>query len=223
MFIISLIFYLADGTMNSSFLTGLHIGLSLFACLLFIKMIIQFGLPNHPGRFISYLVCLSVCTYFVGRSLTDLNFYSPLAWIRWRSFPLIAGSLCLLLQTIMLIGSFSLIQQKIVSRIPLMASIIGFAFFGEFADALATLFIMTGGIFLIVSVKKARHQKRLYLKMMLMFLIYLGLGRLPFFGTRILGEFFLCFTVFYIFLFEHSFGIAALIDDLKHNLEGDIG
>jgi hypothetical protein len=59
--------------------------------------------------------------------------------------------------------------------------------------------------------------------MMLMFLIYLGLSRLPFSGTRLVGEFFLCFTVFYIFLFEQSFGIAALIDDLKHNLEGDIG
>lgn len=209
--------------MDSSFLTGLHIGLSLFACLLFFKMLIQFGLPNHPSRFVSYLVSLCATSYFTGLALTDLGLCSPFMWMKWRAFPLIAGSLCLLLQTIMMVGTFSLIQQKVVSRLPLIASLLCFAYFSQYADVFVTSFILIGGLFLIVSVKKARYQKRAYFKMMLMFLIHLAFGLVPSEGAYLVGQIFLFFTIFYFFLFEHIFGVSALVDDLKQNLEGDIG
>jgi len=220
MFIIRLLFYLADGTMDSSFLTGLHIALSLFACLSFLKMIIQFGLPNHPVRFISYVVGLCMLTYFTGLAMTDLNLIRPWIWIKWRTIPLIAGSLCLLMQTIMLIGNLNLLQQKVISRLPLMAALLSFAFFSQYVDFLVSCFILAGGLFLIISVKKARYQKRIYLKVVMMFLIFLGLTYANSYFAYVIGQIFLAFAVFYIFLFEHSFGVAALIDDYKLNEEG---
>lgn len=221
MFIIRLLFYLADGTMDSSFLIGLHISLSLFACVLFIKMMIQFGLPNHPARLVSYLVGFCVTVYFLGLAATDLGFISPWHWMKWRALPLIAGSLFLLLETIILIGSFNLIQQKVISRLPLMAALLAFAFFSQYADVFAVSFLFLGGGFLIISVRKARYQKRLYLKMLFMFLIYLGLISLNYYPIYVLSQIVLFVIIFYLFLFQHSFGITALMDDLEQSLEGE--
>ena len=125
MFIIRILFYLADGTMDSSFLMWLHISLGLFSLGFFLKLIIQFGLPNHPARLLAYMVGLSATVYFVGQAMTDLSFITPWFWIKWRPLPLVAGSLCLLLQTIMLVGNFSVIQQRIISRIIVTGKQIG--------------------------------------------------------------------------------------------------
>jgi hypothetical protein len=219
MFIIRLLFYLADGTMDSSFLIGFHIGLGLLSCALFIKMIIQFGLPNHPARVVAYMVGFCAAVYFSGLAATDLELITPWMWMKWRSLPLIAGSLCLLLQTIMLIGNFSLIQQKVVSRIPLMAALLCFAFFSVYADVIASAFILLGGLFLIVSVRKARYQKRAYLKMTVMLLLHLGCAYSGWYAIYVLGQLFLIAAVFYMFIFEHSFGVAALLDDFKMTLQ----
>lgn len=219
MFIIRLLFYLADGTMDSSFLIGFHIGLGLLSCALFIKMIIQFGLPNHPARVVAYMVGFCTAVYFSGLAATDLELITPWMWMKWRPLPLIAGTLCLLLQTIMLIGNFSLIQQKVVSRIPLMAALLCFAFFNAYADQVAGAFILLGGLFLIVSVRKARYQKRTYLKMALMYLLHLGCLFSGWYPVYVLGQMFLIATVFYLFIFEHSFGVAALVDDFKMSLQ----
>lgn len=208
--------------MDSSFLSGLHISLGLFACILFIKMMVQFGVPNHPARFVSYLVGLCVATYFSGLALTDLSLVNPWLWMKWRSLPLVAGSLCLLLQTIMLAGNFSLVQQKVISRLPIMAAFLCFAFFSNSADVFVSSFLVLGGLFLIISVKKARYQKRLYLKMLLMFLIHLGLNYVNIYWVYVVGQLFLFFTVFYIFLFEHSFGLMGLVDDFKTSIQGDL-
>jgi len=208
--------------MDSSFLTGLHITLGLFACLLLIKMMIQFGLPNHPARFVSYLVGLCITVYFIGLAATDLNLLSPWVWMKWRSLPLIAGSLCLFFQTILLVGSFSLIQQKVISRIPVMAALICFAFFSVYADVFISCFLVIGGIILTTSVKKSRYQKRIYLKMLLIFAVHLGLNYVNHYLAYIIGQVLLFFVIFYIFLFEQSFAIAAMVDDLKEIPEGDL-
>ena len=206
--------------MDSSFLTGIHIVLGLLACILFLKMIFQFGLPNHPARFVSYVVGLCAATYFCGLAATDLGMLSPWTWMKWRALPLIAGSLCLLFQTIMLVGNFSLIQQKVVSRLPLMAALICFAFFSEYADGFATWFLIIGGLFLIISVKKARYQKRLYLKMLLIFLIHVGLNYSNYYLSYVLGQILIFFVIFYLFIFEHSFSIAIMMDNFKESIEG---
>lgn len=205
--------------MDSSFLMGFHIGLGLLSCVLFIKLIIQFGLPNHPARVVAYMVGFCTAVYLMGLAATDLGLMTPWMWMKWRPLPLIAGTLCLLLQTIMLIGNFSLIQQKVVSRIPLMAALLCFAFFSAYADQVATLFILVGCIFLIVSVRKARYQKRAYLKMTLMFLLHLACIYSGWYSVYVLGKLFLFASVFYLFIFEHSFGVAALVDDFKMSLQ----
>lgn len=207
--------------MDSSFLTGSHLVLGIISSLFFIKMIIQFGLPNHPARFVSYLVCFCIVIYFGFYSLISFRDFSTFSWIKIRSIPLVAGGLCLLLQTIMLAAGFSLIQQKIISRLPIIASLLCAAFFPEFANPLFVLFILLGGLFLIISVKKARYQKRLYLKMMMMFLLYLGLNQMTWPAFQVLSQIFLGIAVFYIFLFEHSFGISALVDDFRSSFEGE--
>ena len=207
--------------MDSSFLTGIHIVLSLLACFLFLKMILQFGLPNHPARFVSYVVGLCVATYFCALSATDLGILSPWTWMKWRALPLVAGSLCLLFQTIMLVGNFGVIQQKVISRLPLIAALICFAFFSDYADGFTTSFMVIGGIFLIISVKKARYQKRVYLKMLVIFLAHLGLNYSNYYVSYVVGQILLFFVIFYIFIFEHSFAVGAMIDDFKESVEGE--
>ena len=207
--------------MDSSFLTGIHIILGLQACFLFFKMLIQFGLPNHPARFGAYVVGLCITLYFFGLALTDLNLFPALVWMKWRALPLIAGSLCLLLQTIMLVGRFSLVQQKIISRMPLMAALLCSAFFSQYADHLAVFFLFFGCAFLVILVKAARYEKRLYLKMGLMLLLSVILVQGHTQIAYLISQLFLLLMVFYAFLFEHSYCVAALMDELKQDLEGD--
>ena len=208
--------------MDSSFLTGIHIGLGLVACIFLIKMMVQFGLPNHPARFVAYMVGLCTTTYFLGLAATDLNLLSPWLWMKWRSLPLIAGSLCLLFQTITLAGNFSLIQQKVVSRLPLIAALMCFAFFSDYADVFVTWFLGLGSLFLILSVKKSRYQKRIYFKMVILYFIHLGINYTDFYSAYVLGQILLFAIIFYVFLFEHSFGVAAMMDEFKESLEGDV-
>ena len=208
--------------MDSSFLTGIHIGLGLVACIFLIKMMVQFGLPNHPARFVAYMVGLCTTTYFLGLAATDLNLLSPWLWMKWRSLPLIAGSLCLLFQTITLAGNFSLIQQKVVSRLPLIAALMCFAFFSDYADVFVTWFLGLGSLFLILSVKKSRYQKRIYFKMAILYFIHLGFNYANIYSAYVLGQILLFAIIFYVFLFEHTFGVAAMMDEFKESLEGDV-
>ncbi len=207
--------------MDSSFLTGTHLVLGIISSLFFLKMIVQFGLPNHPARFVSYLVCFCVVIYFGFYSFISLKDFSTISWTKVRAIPLIAGSLCLLLQTIMLSAGFSLIQQKIISRLPIIAALLCAAFFSHQADLLAVSFMVFGALFLIISVKKARYQKRLYLKMVIMFLLYLGLNQFDKLVFQFLGQIFLGLAVFYILSFEQTFGVSALMDDFRQSFEGE--
>ncbi len=207
--------------MDSSFLTWIHISLGLFACLQFLKIIIQFGLPNHPARLIAYVTCLSTAVYFSALALTDLNLLSPWIWMKWRALPLIAGSLSILLQSIIFFGGFPLIYQKVMARVPVMAALLCFAFFPLYADTLSSLFLLVGGLFLIISVKKDRHLKRLYLKFLFMFSWYLILMATNNYTAYVLAQLILFLTLFYIFLFEKSVCLTALVDDYKASAEGE--
>lgn len=223
MFIIRLLFYLVDGMMDSSFLTlqtAVSVGLALFSGILFLRMMIQFGLPNHPSRFTAYLVTFCAVFFFGAKALAGLNLISPWFWMRWRTLPLVAGSLALLLQSIMTIGQFSLIQQKVVSRLPLIAALLFLAFFPSYADFFFGMAIFAASAFLSISVGKARYQKRLFLKMAF-FLGIFGLLQLPqYLWMYLLGEVFLFFALFYFFLFEQTFGISARMDEFQESLEG---
>jgi hypothetical protein len=201
--------------MDSSFLTLVNVGLGLYATLLMIKMLIQFGLPNHPAKFTTYLVSFCATFFFGTKALVELGLVSPWFWMKWRTLPLVAGSVALLLQTIMTVGNFSLIQQKVVSRLPLIAALLCFAFFPSYAELFCGLAIAAGCIFLTVSVGKARYQKRLFLKMSLFLGLY-ALAQIPqVYALAILGQLLLGVSLFYFFIFENSIGVSALIDELR--------
>lgn len=207
--------------MGSTFLTAINVGLGLYCLIIFFKNLIQFGLPNHPARFTLYLVSLCATAFFVLKAMVDLSLINPFDYMRWRAFPIVAGSLGLLLQVVSIVGNFSHIQQKIISRIPLMAALLFFAFFWEKADWFFGFIILATVLFLSVSVGKARYQKRMLIKMAL-FLGLFGVFKLfNNFYLYILGELFLFPALFYFFIFEHSYGVSALIEE-HHAQSGDL-
>ena len=208
--------------MGSSFLTCLNVGLALYSGILFLKLVVQFGLPNHPVRFIAYMVSLCVTVYFGMKAATDLGFLAPIQYIKWRPLPLVAGGLGVLLQVITLTGQLSHFQQKIISRIPLIASLMVFSFFPSKAEWFFGLCMLASGVFLSISVGKARYQKRNFFKL-LFFLGLFGLGLLiNNYWTYVIGEAFLFFAVFYFFIFQQTFGVSALVEGYQHSREGDL-
>ncbi len=220
MFIIRLIFYLVVGTMDSSFLIAFHGLIGLLSCVLFFKMLVQFGWPNHPGRLTAYVVGLCLCFYFMGVILADLGYFPQKAWAHWKALPLVAGSLCLFLQTIIAGGNFSLIQQKIISRIPFMGALICSALFPQLAEPLSVIFILLGCFFFIISVKESRYQKRIYFRLVVFVLFYSGCLISTWIFLQILAQFFMIGAVVSIFAFENSFGVWALADEFRQDLEG---
>lgn len=198
--------------MGSSFLTAIHLGLSLYCVINFLKMLVQFGIPNHPGRFTIYLVSLCASAYFSIKFLTDINVVNPFLFMKWRALPLVAGSLGLLLQVITIVGSFSLIQQKIISRIPLIAAVMFFAFFSEKADYFFGAAILASVLFLSISVGKARYQKRMLIKMCFFLSLFWVFSLFNNFWMYIVGEVFLFPALFYFFIFQQSYGVSALVE-----------
>jgi hypothetical protein len=164
--------------MHSSFLIWVNAGLALYSSLLFLKLIIQFGWPNHPARFSAYVISLCASAFFVMETLTEFGVIGPIEWMKWRALPLVCGSLGLLFQAMLTGGQFTLIQQKVISRLPMIAGLVCFSFFPSKADIFAGIAIVAGGIFLSISVGKARYQKRLFIKMIFFFFITI-LCRLP--------------------------------------------
>ena len=206
--------------MGSSFLTWLNVGLALYSGILFLKFIVQFGLPNHPARFTAYLVCLCVTAFFGMKAATDLGFLAPIYYIKWSPLPLVAGSLGLLLQVIATVGHMSLIQQKVISRLPLIAALLIFAFFPTKANWFFGLCMLASLVFLSVSVGKARYQKRAFFKLLL-FLGLFGLGVLiNNYWVFVFSESFLFFALFYLYIFEQSLCVSALVEGYQYSREG---
>jgi hypothetical protein len=203
--------------MGSAFLTTFHLGLSLFAVIHFIKSIAQFGLPNHPARFSMYLVHLCVASYLVMQSLTDLHFVTPWHFMSFSAYPLVIGSLALLMEVTSIVGQVSQFRQRILSRIPLIAGLVTATFFNLYAEKIAVGFICVSVLFLIVSVGKTRYQKRILFKMVLFFGLFIGCKASQIFWVYTFGVLFLFPTLFYLFIFQQSFGISSLVEDYQEN------
>ena len=206
--------------MGSSFLTTMEIGLGIYSLLQFFKIIIQFGLPNHPGRFSLYLVSMCVAGYFTMQALASLGFMAPLDFMRLRSLFLVVGSFTFLIQLVALIGNFTHIQQKVISRVPLILGIMVYGFMPDQADFFFILAVILGGAFLSVSVGKARYQKRLYFKMML-FLALVGAAYLSqIYWVYVIGQIFLFPSLFYFFILEKSFGVKVMMEKFQNENAG---
>ena len=57
--------------------------------------------------------------------------------------------------------------------------------------------------------------------MLLIFLLHLSFNYIDVYMVYVIGQVLLFFVIFYAFMFEHSFGIVAMVDDFKESLEGD--
>jgi len=207
--------------MDSSFLTWTNIGLGLFSGILFLKMIVQFGLSNHPARFTCYVVALCATSFFCLKAATGLAWVSPWDWMKWRSLPMVAGSLALLMQTIMTVGKMSLVQKKVISRLPLIGGLVCLSFFPTRADAFYGAALIASCLFLTVSVGRARYQKRMILKMCLFILGFWLCKFANEYWVFIIGELMLFPALFYFFLFQQSFAITSLVQDLRQT-DGEV-
>lgn len=200
--------------MDSSFLSLVNVALGLFAIYSFVKLVWRFGLPNHPARLTIYIVTFCAAIYFGMKAAVGLSVVPPFAWMKWRTLPLVAGSLALLLQVFSTIGQMSHLQQKVVSRLPLIAGLLFFAFFPAYADYFFMFTIVLGGAFLSISVGKARHQKRLFAKMTLFLVLFQLLNMTQNYWLFVGGEVLLLAAMFYFFLFEEALGVKVLVEEL---------
>lgn len=204
--------------MGSSFLTAIHLGLALYCLLNFFKQLVQFGLPNDPRKFSLYLTLFCVSAFFGMQVLTDLRIMDPFFYMRWRMLPVIAGGLGILVQIVFIVAQFSHVQQKIFSRIPLIGALLVFMFSPEFSQLIFNLSFLVSVLYLAVSIKKNRYQKRMFFKMS----FFLGISTIlkfsNFYFLYVLGELFLFPCLFYFFIFENSLGISVLVEEHKADL-----
>lgn len=206
--------------MGSSFLTALEIGLGIYSLVQFFKMIVQFGLPNHPGKFSMYLVCLCVTLFFTLQALADLGFMTPLDFMRMRSLLMVVGGFSFLIQLVAMVGNFSLIQQKVISRVPLIMGLLVYGVMPEKADFFLILTIVLGGLFLLLSKGKARYQKRLYFKMLLFFILGWGAYLTQNYIIYVIGQIFLYPVLFYFFILQKTFGVKVMVEKFQSESSG---
>lgn len=198
--------------MGSSFLTTINVVLSLYSVQIFFKSLIQFGLPNHPRRLMLYFVNFCVMIFFSMKALAGLGLLSPFFYIKWSPLLLVGGGLGLLIEVITAIGKFSFIQQKVISRLPIIGALVTFALFPQKAEILLLGSILTSVLFLSISVGKARYQKRMFFKMCLFFLFFALLIQARVYWVYNLGELFLIPSLFYFSIFQQSYGVSALVE-----------
>ena len=207
--------------MGSSFLTTINLGLGLYCVISFFKNIVQFGLPNHPRRFTLYFVTFCAMVFFVMKVMADLNLLNPFFYLRYQSLPLVAGGLGLLIQVMTVVGNFSHVQQKVISRIPLMGGLLVFAFFWQYAEWFFAICLLISVLFLTISVGKARYQKRILSKMTFFLALFLLFKTFNYFWLYIVGELFLYPALFYFFIFEQTYGVSALVEE--HHTDSGVG
>ena len=126
----------------------------------------------------------------------------------------------MLLQVVTTVGTFSLIQQKVISRIPLMAALLVFAFFPFHADLFFGACILASVLFFSISVGKARYQKRMFFKMAFFLCLPTLLALANIFWIYVIGQLFLYFVIFYFYIFQQTFGISALVEKFQAENSG---
>jgi hypothetical protein len=164
-----------------------------------------------------YLVNLCVTTLLVMQSLTDFQLLSPWHFMNLRAFPLVIGSLALLMEVTSVIGHLTQFRQRVLSRIPLIAGLVSATIFNPYADKIASALVCISVLFLIVSVRQVRYQKRAMVKMSLFLGLFILCKSSQYFEIYVIGVLFLFPVLFYLFIFQQSFGILALVEEHQTN------
>lgn len=200
--------------MDSTFLqTAVNICLAGFCLVSFLKLLAQFGLPNHPAKYLCYISSLCAVAYFVNMLLAQWSHLSPFMLLNLSSLFMVTLGFSLLIQLVTLNGNFGLVQQKVFSRLPLLAGLLFAATAPTLAWSLFPFLVLSGALYLTFAVGKARHQTRLYVKMSLFLLALMFGSHLPEGVGRTVLQGLLTFGfLFYFFIFESTFGVMALAD-----------
>lgn len=206
MFIIRVLFYLSDGIMDSSFLTGLHLVLSFCSFFVFLKQLRVFGISNEGFKIISHLSTGSLVGYFILLSLFDFGILNAWEWHRFHVIPMIIWASSLLIQLIMLSGGRNYQLHKTLTRIPILLSLVMMAWGGQWVYQF-TLVLSLLTFVLLFLIKKQRHQRRILIKMYLFLFLSVGLG----FWSLFISELFLLGVIYYFSIFQNTFCIQSFI------------
>lgn len=193
--------------MDSSFLTSLHLSLTLCSVFVFLKQIIVFGVSNEPFKIMSHLSLGSFAAYFLLLTLFDFGIIDAFEWHRYHVIPMVICASSFLLQIIMLIGGQHSRLHKTLTRIPMLLGLVVLAWGSHWADQI-TLVLMALSITLILFMKNNRYQKRVLLKMF----FFLGLVLILSPKSLLVGELFFLAVIFYFSIFQNAFGIQKRVN-----------
>ena len=189
--------------MDSAFLTlrlTLEGSLFLFALVLFIKLLVQYGSPSRPLKLLSYLTSLSVVLFLGLSFFDDLNFLDHAFWLKARAILLATVASGLFVEALLLTEDFPNRQEKFIAKIPLLIGFLIFTALPRYVEVLALGFILGGAWVLVRSPGRLRYQKRIYTKL---FIFSVLSAITPWFGF---------FVLFYFFLFQQTFGLMSLLE-----------
>ena len=206
--------------MDSSFLIWPSFVLGLFSLLLLGKMIFQFGVPKHPLKFFAYSITLSWTLLWVGASLVQLDWIDMLTWERMRSVFLLWPALGLFMEMVSQMGQFSQVQQRLLTRFPIIGSLVALAFMPQWVPFLVGFFLLLVLTIFLIQVGKFRYHKRIFIK----FLFFLGLATASAQLPEVFRPWFLlmvlCVAGFYFFLLQQTFCVTAHLEQIE---SGEMG
>jgi hypothetical protein len=166
---------------------------------------------SNPARYLLFMMAASPIFYW---GLEVAAFYPENVDIKasfWKIFPLIILGTGLLIQIFTMIGHLGFIQQKIFSRLPPLVALVVTFFYSSRGNELFYILLGTASLFLIFLVKKARHQKRIILKMML----FLGLYAI----SPIIRPLFMGIALYYYYIFQQTFGFSLKVESFLEDEE----
>ena len=201
--------------MDSSFLIWPSFVLAFFSLLLVGRMVFAFGIPKHPLKFFAYSIMLSWSALWIGASLVQMNVMDLVLWEKWKAVFLLWPALGLLMELISQLGKFSALQQKIMTRFPILGSLIILAFIPQWAPYIVGFFLLLVLAIFSLQVGKFRYHKRLYFK----FLFFLVLSVLTIYLPEVFRSWFLMVlllaSTLYFYLLQDTFCVTAQLEQLE--------
>jgi hypothetical protein len=197
--------------MDSSFNFLLGLVVLIFAASYFIFQLFHFGVSRSSVTFIrittslSMLAVLGMETFMMNHVLYQMNF------MKWLPFIYVVFGVGLLVETIFILGTFQVIQLKIFSRIPILASLVTYATFPNQAKVIALLSVLVGFLLFGIFLKKPHYQKMVYVKLTALIVLITIFKSVSFLGVEYILLILSLFFIFYFFLFQKCIGIKELI------------
>ncbi len=196
--------------MNSSFHDLFGFLTLIFSFVMCVRLMVQFKFPDHPMKFMSYLVSLSLVFYLAIDLVVQMDENKYASFEKLRSLSLVLSSTGLLIQSVSIIGNFSLIQLKVLSRIPVLFALVSYSMSSNLLAILLFPTLLLSLFLMIFNMEKARYQIRIYIKLICLFCLYLVFSKNIFFG-QIFSTVLVCFSAHYYFKFQEAICVQTLM------------